>query len=264
MIKETGIPRVVIGSQDSNPEVSGKGIKILQSGGVEVITGVLEAESRFLNRRFFTYHEKKRPYIILKWAETQDGFIDRDRKDPGKPGPSLITNHTARMLVHKWRSEELSIMAGTETILLDNPELNVREWPGTHPVRIVPDINGRLFAGLKVMNGLSPTIIFSRNNKRPSDHPEYVQIASESFEIPDLLKKLYKLHIMSVFVEGGARLIQSFINSGLWDESFVFSGNKSFISGVKAPVLNCEPDEKAEFRGSILSIYRNKTLNTTL
>lgn len=256
LIKEKGIPRIVIGSIDSNPEVAGKGIIILKSGGAEVTSGVLEEESRYLNRRFFTYHEQKRPYVVLKWAESLDGFIDIDRKNSSIK-PAWITNHTARMLVHKWRSEELSIMAGTNTILMDNPELNVRDWPGVSPLRIVPDKNGRLFEDLKIFNGNSSSIIFSGEEKKDSEKVKYIQIPSESFEISTFLEELYKRHITSVFVEGGRQLLQSFIESGIWDESFVFFGNKLFNSGVKAPVINCKPNEKVEFRGSKLYIYRN-------
>jgi diaminohydroxyphosphoribosylaminopyrimidine deaminase/5-amino-6-(5-phosphoribosylamino)uracil reductase len=257
LIKETGISRIVIGCVDPNPAVSGKGIEILKSGGADVITGVLEDDSRFLNRRFFTYHLQRRPYIILKWAQSQDGFIDRDRNVTGMSNPSWITNHTARMLVHKWRAEELSIMTGTNTIHLDNPELNVREWPGINPFRIIPDRNGRLFEGLNVMNGSSPTIIFSGDKKEIPECSNYLRIPVESFDIAVLLKELFKRQIISVFVEGGAKLIQSFINSGLWDESFVFLGNKIFNSGVKAPVLNSEPEKTVEFRGVKILIYRN-------
>jgi diaminohydroxyphosphoribosylaminopyrimidine deaminase/5-amino-6-(5-phosphoribosylamino)uracil reductase len=260
LIKEKGIPRIVIGSIDSNPEVAGKGIIILKSGGADVTTGVLNEESRYLNRRFFTYHEKKRPYIILKWAESPDGFIDIDRKNSNIK-PAWITNHTARMLVHKWRSEELCIMAGTDTILMDNPELNVRDWPGVNPLRIVPDKYGRLFEGLKVLNGTSPTIIFSGDNKRSKENLEYIQTHAENFEIPMYLKILYNRQITSIFVEGGARLIQSFINSGYWDESYVFSGNKAFHSGVQAPEIKSAPDKILEFRGTKLYIYRKTSKN---
>jgi diaminohydroxyphosphoribosylaminopyrimidine deaminase/5-amino-6-(5-phosphoribosylamino)uracil reductase len=168
------------------------------------------------------------------------------------------------MLVHKWRSEEISIMAGTETILLDNPELNVREWTGSNPIRVIPDKKGRLFEGLKVMNGTSPTIIFSGVSNNYNMNQNYIHIPLENFEIPTLLKEMYNMNITSVFVEGGAKLIQSFINSGLWDESFVFFGNKMFSSGVKAPVIFCEPDEKIDFRGSYLFVYRNKAKKETL
>jgi len=218
----------------------------------------LNSECIFLNRRFFTFHIQKRPYIILKWAETRDGFIDKNRKETGDTGSTWITNHTAQMLVHKWRSEELGIIAGTDTFILDDPELNVREWPGNNPVRIIPDKNGRLPEDLKAVDQSSPSLIFSTNKTRYGLNPGFVYIPYENFNIPEILKELYNRQIMSVFVEGGAKLIQSFINSGLWDEALVFSGNKTFWSGVKAPVMISEPDEKIDFRGSALYTYRNK------
>jgi diaminohydroxyphosphoribosylaminopyrimidine deaminase/5-amino-6-(5-phosphoribosylamino)uracil reductase len=264
MIRDIGIPRIIIGSRDSNPEVSGKGIMVLQAGGAEIIQGVLENECRYLNRRFFTYHEQKRPYVILKWAQTSDGFIDIDRKLTGKTKPEWITDHTAKMLVHKWRSEEMSIMAGTDTILLDNPGLNVREWPGISPIRVVPDKNGRLTKGLQVLDGSSKTIIFSGQKKEITESLRYLLIPAESFEITDLLTKLYNQQILSVFVEGGAKLIRNFIDSGLWDECRVFYGLQKFGSGVKAPEINCEPEENIEFRGSAFRIFRNNPLNTKL
>ena len=257
LIKETGIPRVVIGTTDPNPDVEGKGIKILMEGGAKVVSGILEEACRFLNRRFFTFHEQHRPFVILKWAETQDGFIDRNREQGQKSEPAWITNHTARMLVHKWRSEEISIMAGTNTILLDNPALNVREWPGENPIRIIPDKNGKLFEGLQIMDGESPTVIFTRSENIENKNNTIEYVAAENTEIRTLLNELYKRDILSIFVEGGAGLIQSFIFSDLWDETYRFSGNKKFGSGVKAPVLEIKAEEILEFRGSRLFIYRN-------
>lgn len=256
LIKDSGIKRVVIGCTDSNPLVSGKGISILKASGAEVSVGILENESRYLNRRFFTFQEKKRPYIILKWAESSDGFIDRDRELTSENKPTWITNHSSKMIVHKWRSEELSILAGTNTLNLDNPELNVREWPGINPLRIGLDKNGRLFEGLHIKDGSIPTIIFSSRNYMDSNKLRYISISNEIFDIGKILDELYKLQITSIFVEGGSKLIQSFINLGLWDESYVFFGNKKFSSGVKAPVLNFIPVEKIQIRETILYIYR--------
>lgn len=256
LIRDSGIKRVVIGCSDSNPLVSGKGISILREGGAEICVGILESESRFINRRFFTFQEKKRPFIILKWAESTDGFIDRNREETTENKPIWITNHSSKMLVHKWRSEELSILAGTNTLNLDNPELSVREWPGINPLRIGLDKNGRLFDDLHIKDGSIPTIIFAGMNSLDSNNLSYVSISKEKFEIEKILEELYKLHITSVFVEGGAKLIQSFINLGLWDESYVFFGNKKFGSGVKAPVLNFLPVEKIQIRETKLYIYR--------
>lgn len=257
LINSCGIPRVVIGCKDPNPEVSGKGIAALKNAGCEVIEGILENEARYLNRRFITYHEKKRPYVILKWAQTLDGFIDTDRKSNGINKPSWITNHTARMLVHKWRSEELSIMAGTDTILLDDPGLDVREWPGINPIRVIPDKNGRIFEDKKVKNGLSPTLIFRGKDSGEEISHKYDLVSLKSFDIPSMLEELYQRELTSLFVEGGAKMLGSFLNSGLWDETYVFFGNKMFKYGVKAPELNRKADESFEFRGSMLYIYKN-------
>ena len=257
LIRESGIKRVVIGCSDSNPLVSGKGISILKDGGAEVCIGVLEKESRFLNRRFFTFQEKKRPFIILKWAESADGFIDRIRDETSEIKPIWITNHTSKMLVHKWRSEELSILAGTNTLNLDNPELSVREWTGINPIRIGLDKNGRLFDNLHIKDGSIPTIIFSGKGNIDSKNLRYISIPMDKFEITKILEELHKLQITSIFAEGGTKILQSFINLGLWDESFVFFGNQTFGSGVKAPVLNCEPYKKVEIRGSNIYIYKN-------
>lgn len=256
LIRDSGIKRVVIGCSDSNPLVSGKGISILKNIGAEVIVGILENESRFLNRRFFTFQEKKRPYIILKWAESADGFIDRNREETSENKPIWITNHSSKMLVHKWRSEELSILAGTNTLNLDNPELSVREWPGINPLRIGLDKNGRLFDDLHIKDGNIPTVIFSSEDFSDSNNLSYISIPKENFEIEIILKELYKLQLTSVFVEGGSKILQSFINLGLWDESYVFFGNKMFSSGVKGPVLNFLPVEKIQIRETKLYIYR--------
>jgi len=255
-IKDAGFPRIVIGCKDPNPEVSGKGIFILDAGGAEVITGVLNEDCRLLNRRFFTFHEQKRPYVILKWAETNDGFIDEIRKVRKKVKPVWITNHTSKMLVHKWRSEEISIMAGTNTILLDNPELTVRDWTGVNPLRVVPDRYGRLFDGLHIMSQSAPGIIFTGDSRKAASDSRYILIPMQNFEIPKLLQELYKRQIISVFVEGGSKFIQSFMRSGLWDEARVFKGPQTFTNGVKAPLHVLSAIEKLSVRGIELSIYR--------
>lgn len=260
MIRETGIPRIVIGSIDSNPEVSGKGKSILESGGAKVITGILEKESRWLNRRFFTFHEEKRPYVILKWAQTIDGFMDREREITGNNNNSWITDHTARMLVHKWRSEEIAIMAGTGTILKDDPELTAREWPGITPLRVAPDRNGKIPELSKILSGKPDSLIFTEKMRKSRTGVELVTLEPGKFEIQEYLSQLYRRNITSLFVEGGSLLLKSFIKTNLWDESFVFSGNKFFLSGVKAPDILLEPDVNFSFRGSRLSVYRNLKL----
>ena len=255
LIKDLKIPRVVIGNADSNPEVSGKGIRILRESGIEVITGIKEEECRYLNRRFFTFHEKKRPYIILKWAQSMDGFIDLKRKPDSERIPVWISNQTARILVHKWRAEEIAIMAGTNTILTDNPGLDVRDWPGENPIRIVPDKNGRLFGHLKVFNGTSKTIIFTSLNKVNFENTVFIRVPIDLFSFATILEELRKLNVLSVLVEGGAILLKHILESGLWDEARVFTGNINFRDGVKSPVIEMKASEQLYYRANLLSIY---------
>jgi diaminohydroxyphosphoribosylaminopyrimidine deaminase / 5-amino-6-(5-phosphoribosylamino)uracil reductase len=258
LIRDSKIPKVVIGSPDSNPEISGSGIRILQEIGIEVITGVKEEECRFLNRRFFTFHEKKRPYIILKWAQSKDGFIDIKRDSQNKRFPTWISNHTARILVHKWRSEEIAIMAGTNTILSDDPRLNVREWPGENPLRIVLDRNGRLFDNLRVFNGESKTLVFTYLNKTDRKNVSFIRIPENNVSFVTILKELRKLQVLSILVEGGANLLNHFLESGLWDEARVFTGNNYFLNGVPAPVIATKVNEQIIYRGNLLNFYVNK------
>lgn len=255
LIRDLKIPRVVIGSSDSNPEVSGHGIRILKESGTEVITGIKEEECRFLNRRFYTFHEKKRPYIVLKWAQSKDGFIDIKRTPGSERIPVWISNQTARILVHKWRAEEIAIMAGTNTILIDDPGLNVRDWPGESPLRIVPDKNGRLFENLKVFNGRSKTLIFTSLNKADFENIVYIRIPKELFTFATILEDLRTKNVLSILVEGGAILLKHILESGLWDEARVFTGNINFRDGVKSPVIERKANEQLFYRGNLLSIY---------
>jgi diaminohydroxyphosphoribosylaminopyrimidine deaminase/5-amino-6-(5-phosphoribosylamino)uracil reductase len=212
LIIEKQIPKVVISNLDSNPEVCGKGIERLRNAGIEVITGVLEDDGRFLNRRFFTYIEKKRPYIILKLAESLDGFMYNETE-------RWITNEAMRNLVHKWRSEEPAIMVGTNTVLVDNPQLNVRAYFGKNPLRITIDQNHKLAKNLHFFDESQPTKIY------------------EITDLPEILSDLYSQKIQSIIVEGGAKLLQNFIEQSLWDETRVLTGNKHLYSGLKAPKI---------------------------
>lgn len=238
LIVEHNIPRVVIGCVDSYSEVSGKGIEKLRNAGIEVTVGILENESLELNKRFFTFHNKKRPYVILKWAETQDGFIDVDRpldKSRDTTADNWITSPLSKQLVHKWRSEEAAIMIGTNTALNDNPQLNVREWKGENPTRIVIDLNDRLPESLNIFDKSIPTVVFSLSKETSTNNLTYVKINDTKTLLQEVLYELYKRNIQSVIVEGGATLLQSFIDHNLWDEARVFVGNRKFKSGLKAP-----------------------------
>jgi diaminohydroxyphosphoribosylaminopyrimidine deaminase / 5-amino-6-(5-phosphoribosylamino)uracil reductase len=234
LIIEKKIPRVIIGNIDPYSEVAGKGVAMLRRAGAEVITGVMEDECTALNKRFFTFHLKKRPFIILKWAQTLDGFIDRT----GTDRPAWITNETARVLVHKWRTEESAILVGKVTALKDNPMLNVREWTGRNPVRIVIDRNLELDPSLNLFNASAPTIVFNEKTDQTIGNIRRIKLDRAENQLPAMLSMMYESGLQSVIVEGGARLLQSFIVQGLWDEARIFTGNKWFGKGVRAPELN--------------------------
>lgn len=260
LIKEKGIRRVVISNTDPFPSVNGRGIKYLEDAGIEVERGCLEEEGKYLNRRFFHYVNYRRPYVILKWAKTSDGFIDLEREPGEREGPRWISNEVSRTLVHKWRSEESAIMVGTNTILTDNPGLNVRRWSGENPVRITFDRNGRITENAQILDGLQETIIFAGEQGNYSGKIQKVQ-ADPSYTLTEVMEELSDRQIVSVLVEGGARLHNSFLISGLWDEARVFTGKMLFTQGVKAPELDETPDEVLEIGETWLEIYRNK-LNT--
>jgi len=236
LILEKQIPRVVVGCIDTFSKVSGKGVEMLQKGGCEVIVGVKEKECIELNKRFFTYHSKTRPYVILKWAETKDGFIDVLDDGTESPKGIWITNNLARVLVHKWRSEESAILVGTKTAQKDNPKLNVREWTGKSPLRLVIDRNLTLDKSLNIFDKSIPTIVYNNKGNDNFDNLEYVNIDFENLPC-QILQDLNKRDILSVIVEGGTVLLKSFIDEGLWDEARVFIGGISFGDGVKAPVI---------------------------
>lgn len=235
LILHSKIPRVVIGTMDPFEEVSGRGIEKLRSGGILVESGILQEECRWLNRQFFTWHEKKRPYVILKWAQTTDGFIDAMRV-PGQPAqPVLISNELSRRLVHKFRSEVSSILIGTNTAMNDNPSLTVRSWRGKSPLRLVIDRKGKLPGNLNVFDGSVPTLVFTEKDLFSKSGVEFVTIRFESDSINRILSELYQRKVQSVLVEGGAYTLQQFIDSGLWDEARIFSGTGIFGSGTRAP-----------------------------
>ena len=229
------IRKVVISNTDLFEKVSGKGIAILKEGGVEVETGICEKEGLWLNRRFFCFHAQKRPYIILKWAQTKDGYIA-----PTDWGRLQITGEESQQLVHKWRTEEASIMVGTTTALMDNPQLTARHWHGRQPLRIVLDRNLHLPATHHVFNDTAATWIVNEQRQILSGNIHSVQIPFDDNLLCTLLKRLYEAHILSIIVEGGAVLLNSFIAQGLWDEARIFTGNAYLKGGISAPVLKEE------------------------
>lgn len=256
LIQQKGIRRVVISNTDPFPSVNGEGVRQMEKCGISVETGCLEEEGYQLNRRFFHFHYKRRPYVILKWAQTQDGFMDVVR-EPGDPvGTNWITGELSRTLVHKWRSEEAAIMIGTNTIISDNPRLNVRRWTGDQPVRITFDRKGKLSPDAHVLDGNQDTLVFTGVPGKYSGRTRSLYI-DPSYDIDDLMMELYDQHILSVFVEGGAQLHNSFLESGLWDEARIFTGKMSFSQGVSAPVMKGDPVETLIFKETILEVFTN-------
>jgi len=248
LIVRNKIPRVVIGTLDPNPKVSGRGVEILRKAGIEVIVGVLEEACRELNKRFFIFQEQKRPYVLLKWAQTQDGFIDRVRTDFREP-PLLISNNITKQLTHKMRSENQAILVGANTVLLDNPSLTVRNWSGKSPIRIAVDRQGRIPVHFNIMDGSIPTLIFTEKERTDKHRVEFIKINFDADCLKTILQIVYKRNIHSVLVEGGASILNSFIEAGLWDEANIEVSPQRLVEGVAAPVLNFQPVSGKEFEG---------------
>lgn len=238
LIIEKQIPNVVIGCVDDNPEVAGKGIKKLMESGCNVVIGVLEDECKDHHKRFFTFHNKKRPYIILKWAQTADGFIAPKTKNEQKP--VWITGKLYRQLVHKWRAEEQAILVGTNTVLQDNPSLTVRDWTGQNPTRIVLDPKQILSEDLNIFNDDAETILINK------------KLTAEQ-----ICKILYQNNINSVIIEGGSQTLQTFIDTNIWDEARVFTGKMKFKDGVKAPKFYGRIVSQQSIDNDTLKIYKN-------
>lgn len=229
--------RVVVANLDTNPLVAGRGIEQLKKAGIEVSSAVIDGEARKLNKRFFTFHEKKRPYIILKWAETQDGYISK-LPLPSCKEDNWITCEESKKLVHQWRAEEQAIMVGTNTVLVDNPELTTRLVEGNHPTRIVIDRSLKIPLDSKVFSNVGKVIVVTEKMKEDEKNVRYCNVSFDSDFIKNLLVKLHEQNIQSVIVEGGSMLLNSFIAPGIWDEMRVFVGVKCFKDGVKAPAFD--------------------------
>jgi len=227
------IPRVVVGCRDPFPQVDGKGIEKLRAAGVEVQVGVLEKECIALNRRFFIFHTQHRPYIVLKWAQSLNGKI------AGAGERVLISNEYSNRLVHKWRSEEAAILVGTNTALLDDPALTVRLWKGRDPIRLVIDRELRLPLSLQLFDGRIKTVVFNLLRHEEKGSLQYYQLAGDSSLVHQLVLALHHLKIQSVLIEGGAALLQSFIDEGYWDEARIITNETLQISeGLASPVLS--------------------------
>lgn len=255
LIVEHKIPYVVIGSIDTNSLVSGKGIEKLAKAGIDVKVGVLEDDCKKLNKRFYTYHEKKRPYIILKWAQTADGFIDAKRNEENTSKPIQISNSDSKKLLHLWRSQEQAIMIGTNTALLDNPQLTVREVKGKNPLRITIDKWLRIPKQFNLFDKSTPTLIFTSVTEPAQTNLEFIKIDFEKPIIPQVLEELYKRNIHSLIIEGGEKILNSFIDEGFWDSARVFISDKELGKGVAAPVMNQKPIVKENVSGDKLLFY---------
>ena len=256
LILKYKIPNVVIGTVDPNSKVAGKGIQKLKDSGVNVTFGILEKEGNELNKRFFTFHRKNRPYIILKWAESADGFISPKNKTEQKP--VWISNEYSRQLVHKWRSEEQAILVGTQTIIDDNPSLTVRDWVGKNPIRVVIDKENAIDLSSNVFDNKAKTIVFS--NKEVTSNSDKIQTIKIDFDTnstQEIVKKLYNNNIQSIIIEGGRKTLQSFIDANIWDEARVFIGEINLKEGTKAPELNRKINLKVVLKKDTLLLYRN-------
>jgi diaminohydroxyphosphoribosylaminopyrimidine deaminase/5-amino-6-(5-phosphoribosylamino)uracil reductase len=255
--------KVVIGCVDSNSLVAGKGIERLKKAHIEVIVGVLEAECKAHHKRFFTVQEQKRPYIILKWAQTIDGFVAPLARS--EQNPVWISNNYSQQLVHKFRAQEHSILVGTNTVIADNPKLNVRSWFGNNPLRIVLDKSLRIPKKINIYDGSVKTIFISSNKmtgKRlqlleKENNIIFEQIDFSKNIAQQLCEVLHKHKIQSVIIEGGTKTLQTFIDADLWDEARVFTGDTLFKTGIKAPILTAKITATAKIKNDILNTYTN-------
>ena len=239
LIIESGIKRVIIGTIDPHSKVAGNGIKLLLEAGIDVSVGMLEQECQEINKRFFTFHKSKRPYIILKWAASQDGFMAPLSRKAQKP--VWITNDYSRQLVHKWRAEEQAILVGANTVIADNPSLTTRDWHGNSPVRVILDTRGTLSKKFAVFNDDAPTIILNTTDPKK------------------ICSSLYEAGIQSVIIEGGARTLRIFIEALLWDEARVFTGQTFLKEGIPAPTVGIQAiaTQTLNIQEDRLTIFKN-------
>ncbi|MDJ0646732.1 MAG: bifunctional diaminohydroxyphosphoribosylaminopyrimidine deaminase/5-amino-6-(5-phosphoribosylamino)uracil reductase RibD [Flavobacteriaceae bacterium] len=254
LIVKSGIKNVVVGCVDPFEKVAGKGIEKLKAHGCDVSVGILERACLEMNKRFLTFHAKERPYIILKWAETQDGFIDinRDVHSKNQAKPNWITNQYSRQLVHKWRVEEDAILVGTNTVLKDNPKLNSRHWKGKNPVRVVLDRNLRVPTTYHIYNGEQKTIILTERESPSAENLFFEQLDFSKNLVRQICHVLYKHKLLSVIIEGGQQTLQAFIDAKVWDEARIFTGIDFFLDGISAPDITGKLISETEVQGDRL------------
>ena len=239
LIIRKAIPRVVVAGLDPNPKVAGRGIKMLREAGIEVKTGVNEREADALNRFFMTTHLRKRPYIILKWAQSEDGFIDGKRKDASEK-PFIFSTFVTRMMAHQLRSEVQAIMVGTNTAVLDNPELTVRNWKGQSPIRLLLDRDLRIPHSYRLLDGKQQTFVFTKKTKtdlKDTENIRYFVLDDPDFRLSEIMTVLYENDIHSLLVEGGAQLHRSFLEENLWDEIIIEKASVQLKEGVKSALF---------------------------
>ncbi len=252
LILKSGIKKVVVANKDPNPKVAGKGLEKLKEAGVEVVMGILEMHGSYLNRRFFKVHQTQRPYIILKWAQTADGFMARENYDS-----KWISNEQSRLLVHQYRAEEDAIMVGRGTAHHDNPKLTVRNWVGANPLRVVLDPTIALATHLNIFDGSTATVCYNHEKNHQQKNVDWVKIPKQGF-LPGVLEDLNKRAIQSLLVEGGAKLLRSMIQENFWDEARVFVAPTRFEKGIEAPKLTEMHQEERAISGDSLKIYYNQ------
>ena len=258
LIIENKIPNVVVGTVDPNEKVAGNGIRKLLEAGANVTVGVLEDECNELKKRFFTFHQKKRPYIILKWAESLDGYLAPEKEINQERKPVWITNIYSRQLVHKWRSEEQAILVGTQTVIDDNPKLNVRDWSGNNPVRVILDQNNRISKDSFIFDDSVKTIVLTKSeNNISTENTLFEKIEFDNNSIENILSVLHQHQIQSIIIEGGKQTLQSFIDKNIWDEARIFIGKNTFEKGTKAPELKKKNEAKTHIQNDKLIYVRN-------
>lgn len=248
LIISKGIPRVVVGCIDPFSQVSGRGIQKLRNAGIDVTVGVLEDECKNLIRRFVTFNTQKRPYITLKWAESADGYIDINRESGS---PVVLSTPITSMYVHKQRAEHKAILVGRRTALLDNPSLTTRNWYSANPLRLVIDRNLTLPSDLRLFDHSTPTLVFTEKEKAGEKNLEYITLDFSKDILPQILTVLYERKIQSLLVEGGTTLIQSFIDTELWDDIYVEHSEKILNNGVKSPIIPKGSKKHYELRDKI-------------
>lgn len=251
------LKQVLVGMVDPYEKVAGNGIKKLQEAGIEVTVGLLENECKFLNRRFIKFITQQKPYIILKWAQTWNGYIAPDATKLSAEdfeNQRHITDRIVQKLVHKWRTQEDAIMVATNTALFDNPALNAREWPGRNPVRVLLDKNLRLPADLKLFDSSTPTIVFTEKQKESSKNLTFIQLDFSKNWLAEMLTELYNLNIQSLIIEGGAQFLNAIIDNRMWDEAIVFSSPKTITNGIKAPLIDGHKIQQEDIDGITMQV----------